>query len=248
MELTRWDIVLWISGYVGNICLMAVLIAKRRYKNFPWFTVFLANELIQDPLLALIHRYGSVRQYGYTYWLLDLLDSLILIVVIFELSRAITRAIDENRGVFRPREVFWLVVVLLVIGVMCWVYGPSMPKLVVTLALKAATMSTVIMFGLTGYVFLVAFFYGVRFRVHAVAITYGLTAYVLTRMVVYFSVMGSPSAELWEQLARWSKPVYALTLFVWSFMLWLDEPERKLSTHMHALMSKTRSLERAQAK
>jgi hypothetical protein len=248
MELTRWDIALWIGGYVGSICLMAVLVAKRRYKTFPWFTVFLANELIQDPLLALINHYGSKKQYFYSYWSLDLLDSLILVVVIFELSRAITRAINENRGVFRSRELFWLMAGLVLIGVMCWMSAPSQERPIITLAFKAATTSSVIMCGLTGYVLLVVFFYGVRFRVHAVAITYGLTAYVLTRMMIYFSVMSSPNADLWEKLARWSKPVYALSLFVWSFMLWLDEPERKLSTQMHALLSKTRSLERAQVK
>ena len=107
MQLTHWDIILWISGYVGNICLMAVFCAKKRYKAFPWFSLFLANELIQDPLLALVEHYGSAKHYFYAYWSLDVLDSLLLIFVIFELAKAVIRAVDENRGVFRPLEIQW---------------------------------------------------------------------------------------------------------------------------------------------
>ena len=59
-------------------------------------------------------------------------------------------------------------------------------------------MVSITMCGLTVYVFLAAFFYGVRFRVHAVAITYGLTAYSLTRMLVYVAVLNTGSAEVWE--------------------------------------------------
>jgi signal transduction histidine kinase len=241
MELTRWDIVLWISGYVGNICLMAVLLAKRRYRAFPWFTLFLANELVQDPLLALIARYGAAKYYFYTYWTLDVLDSLLLLFVIFELAKSVMRAIDENQGVFQSLEMQWLVAALLLVGMACWIFLPGVPHpmtlkhtipiLMVNLAFKAATTSSVIMCGLACYFFRAIFLYGVRFRVHAAAIAYGLTAYVLTRMLVYVSVLNTGSRYLWDLLSRWSKPLYILVLLVWSLMLWLDEPKRKISVN-----------------
>jgi hypothetical protein len=248
MEVSHWDIILWISGYVGNICLMAVLLAKRRYQAFPWFTFFLANELVQDPLLALIAHYGSAKHYFFAYWSLDVLDSLFLVFVIFELAKAVTRVIDQNKSLFRSHDAFWLVAVLLITGVSCWVLGPSLPKPIVTLAFKAATMTSIIMCGLIVYVFLAAFFYGLRFRVHAVAIAYGLTAYVLIRMLVYVAVLNTGSAEVWEWLSRWSKPLYILMLFGWSLMLWLEEPNRKVSPEMHSMILRTRSIERAQSK
>jgi hypothetical protein len=248
MELTHWDIILWISGYFGNICLMAVLCAKKRYKAFPWFTLFLANELVQDPLLALIAHYGSAKHYFYAYWSLDLLDSLLLLFVIFELSRVVMRVIDENKRVFRSHDLFWLAVALPITGISCWVLAPRLPNPIVTLAFKAATMTSITMCGLTVYVFLAAFFYGVRFRVHAVAITYGLTVYALTRMLVFVAVLNTGSAEVWEFLSRWSKPLYILILFGWSFMLWLEEPKRKVSPEMQALIMRARYIERAQSR
>lgn len=248
MELGHWDIILWISGYVGNICLMAVLCAKKRYKAFPWFTMFLANELVQDPLLALIAGYGSAKHYFYAYWSLDVLDSLFLVFVIFELAKAVIRAINDNEGVFRPLEMQWVAAALLLGGIACWIFLPSLPRPIVTLAFKAATTSTVIMCGLTCYVFLAIFFYGVRFRVHAAAIAYGLTAYVLTRMLVYVAVLNTGSTEVWEWLARWSKPLYILMLFGWSLMLWLEEPKRKITTGMHTLIVRMRAIEHAQSK
>jgi FtsH-binding integral membrane protein len=81
-----------------------------------------------------------------------------------------------------------------------------------------------------------------------VAIAYGLTAYVLIRMLVYVAVLNTGSAEVWELLSRWSKPLYILMLFGWSLMLWLEEPKRKVSTEMHAMILRTRSIERAQSK
>ena len=248
MQLSHWDIILWISGYVGNICLMAVLLAKRRYKAFPWFTLFLTNELIQDPLLALVEHYGSAKHYFYAYWSLDVLDSLFLFFVIFELAKAVIRAIDENDGVIRPLEMRWVAATLLLVGIVCWKFIPSLPHPIVTLAFKAATTSSVIMCGLMCYVFLAIFFYGVRFRVHAAAISYGLTAYVMTRMLVYVGVLNTGSQDVWELLSRWSKPLYILMLFVWSLMLWLEEPKRKISTEMHKLIVRMRSIERAPSK
>jgi len=248
MELNHWDIILWISGYVGNICLMAVLCAKKRYKAFPWFTLFLANELVQDPLLALLARYGAAKHYFYTYWFLDVLDSLLLLLVIFELARTVTRVIDEFKNMFRSHDLFWLAAALLITGISCWTLAPELPNPIVTLAFKAATMTSITMCGLTVYVFLAAFFYGVRFRVHAVAITYGLTAYALTRMLVYVAVLNTGSADAWELLSRWSKPLYILMLFGWSLMLWLEEPDRKLSPEMHAQKARTRYIERAQSR
>jgi hypothetical protein len=248
MELNHWDIILWISGYVGNICLMAVLCAKKRYKAFPWFTLFLANELVQDPLLALLAHYGSAKHYFYTYWSLDVLDSLLLLLVIFELSRTVTRVIDEYKNIFRPRDLFWLAAALLITVISCLALAPRLPNPIVTLALKAATMASITMCGLTVYVFLAAFFYGVRFRVHAVSITYGLTAFSLTRMLVYVAVLSTGSADVWELLSRWSKPVYILMLFGWSLMLWLEEPKRKISPEMCELIVRTRYIERAQSR
>jgi hypothetical protein len=248
MELNHWDIILWVSGYVGNVCLMAVLCAKKRYRAFPWFTLFLANELVQDPLLALLVRYGSAKHYFYAYWGLDVLDSLLLLFVIFELSRTVTRVIDKNKNVFRPHDLFWLAAALLATGISCWALAPRLPNPIVTVAFKAATMTSITMCGLTVYVFLAAFFYGVRFRVHAVAITYGLTVYSLTRMLVYVAVLNTGSAEVWELLSRWSKPLYILMLFGWSFMLWLEEPKRKISSEMYELRERTRYIERAQSR
>jgi hypothetical protein len=248
MELNHWDVILWITGYVGNICLMAVLCAKKRYKAFPWFTLFLANELVQDPLLALLSHYGSAKHYFYAYWSLDVVDSLLLLLVIFEVSRTVTRVIDAYKNVFRPHDLFSLAAVLLITVISCWALAPKLPNPIVTLAFKTATMTSITMCGLTVYVFLAAFFYGVRFRVHAVAITYSLTAYALTRMLVYLAVLNTGSADAWELLSRWSKPLYILMLFGWSLMLWLEEPERKISREMYELKVRTRHIERAQSR
>src|SRR3954469_12882259 len=248
MELNHWDIILWVSGYVGNVCLMAVLCAKKRYKAFPWFTLFLANELVQDPLLALLVRYGSAKHYFYAYWWLDVLDSLLLLIVIFELSRTVTRVIDKNKNVFRPHDMFWLAAAVLITAISCWALAPSLPKPIVTLAFKAATITSITMCGLTVYAFLATFLYGVRFRVHAVAISYGLTAYALIRMLVYVAVLNTGSAEPWDLMSRWSTPLYVLMLFGWSLMLWLEEPKRKISSEMYELTVRTRYIERAQSR
>jgi len=248
MELNHWDIILWVSGYVGNLSLMAVLCAKKRYRAFPWFTLFLANELVQDPLLALLVRYGSARHYFYVYWGLDVVDSLLLLIVIFELSRGVTRVIHTNKNVFRPHDLVWLATAVLITGISCWALAPTLSDAMVTLAFKAATMTSLTMCGLTVYAFLAAFFYGVRFRVHAVAITYGLTAYSMTRMLVYVAVLNIATTDAWEVLSRWSKPLYIVMLFGWSLMLWLEEPKRKISSEMYELTVRTRYIERAQSR
>jgi hypothetical protein len=67
-------------------------------------------------------------------------------------------------------------------------------------------------------------------------------------MLIYFAVLNTGSAEAWELLSRWSKPLYILMLFGWSLMLWLEEPKRKISSEMYELTVRTRYIERTQSR
>ena len=55
-----WDYLLWLTGFLLNLGLLCVLLHKRRFQKFPWFTLLIAQDVhdldglnvVADHLLA----------------------------------------------------------------------------------------------------------------------------------------------------------------------------------------------------
>src|ERR1700756_2635845 len=62
------DYLLWINGGIGYIALAAVLVIKKRYRTFPWFSALLASDMLQTLLLTTVCATQHALRYFYTYW------------------------------------------------------------------------------------------------------------------------------------------------------------------------------------
>lgn len=78
---------------------------------------------------------------------------------------------------------------------------------------------------------LTTFLEGIRLRVHSQALAYGLLFYFSGKLVVLLAIVFGGSSS-WTPLQEIVKPLYVVCLFVWSVLLWFDEPKRVLSTEM----------------
>lgn len=242
MNLTHLDLILWISGYAGYICLLAVLFLKRRYLLYPWFAALVAEEMLTDGLLALICRYGTHRQYFVAYWTCDIVDSLLTVAVVYEVARHLVRLI-HIKNVIDPRELRWLSIAMLMLsGFLCWRFAPHLAKPLANVALRIDVFSSVLLLGLTGVICLAVYFYGVRFSVHASVIAYGLALYALGRVPRFASVLTTGNEDLWATLDACAIATYVVVLFTWAIVLWREEPQRKLTPYMQSLLSQAHVL------
>ncbi len=97
-------------------------------------------------------------------------------------------------------------------------------------------MSSICVGGVTSLLILVTFFFGLRFRIHAQAVLYGLALYMFGKLWVHTLLLLLGDLQHWSALEVSLKPVYHMTLLIWIACLWFEEPEVKLTPEMQRLM------------
>jgi len=219
-----WDNVLWLTGFALNLGLLCVLLHKRRFQKFPWFTLLIAQDAVQTIVLFYVHRYPRIN--FYTYWGFEALDALLRLLVLYEVARLLLAQFGMSiSGVARR---YWSVIVVLVgvLSAFAWL-TPSSPHLPVMLALRISQMSSLCVGGVTSLLILATFFFGLRFRIHAQAVLYGLALYMFGKLWVHTLLLLLGNLQQWSALEVSLKPVYHLTLLIWIACLWFEEPEVK---------------------
>ena len=228
-----WDNALWLTGFALNLGLLCVLLHKRRFQKFPWFTLLIAQDAVQTIVLFGVHKYPRIN--FYTYWGFEALDALLRMLVLYEVARLLLAQCGMSiSGVARR---YWSVIVVLV-GVLfafAWL-TPSSPRLPVMLALRIGQMSSICVGGVTSLLILITFFFGLRFRIHAQAVLYGLALYMFGKLWVHTLLLLMGDLQHWSALEVSLKPVYHMTLLIWIACLWFEEPEVRPTPEMQRLM------------
>ena len=71
MHLSHLDSFFWLSGLVGHVTLLFVLLYRGRMRSFPLFTALIADNILKTTTLYLIYpraQTGYSYAYFYTYW------------------------------------------------------------------------------------------------------------------------------------------------------------------------------------
>lgn len=233
MNMGSWDNVLWLTGFALNLGLLCVLLHKRRFQKFPWFTLLIAQDAVQTIVLFGVHKYPRIN--FYTYWGFEALDALLRMLVLYEVAHLLLAQCGMSvSGVARR---YWSVIVVLV-GVLlafAWL-TPSSPRLPVMLALRIGQMSSICVGGVTSLLILITFFFGLRFRIHAQAVLYGLALYMFGKLWVHTLLLLMGDLQHWSALEVSLKPVYHMTLLIWIACLWFEEPEVRPAPEMQQLI------------
>jgi hypothetical protein len=228
-----WDNVLWLTGFALNLGLLCVLLHKRRFQKFPWFTLLIAQDAIQTIVLFCVHKHPRVNFYAY--WGFEALDAVLHLLVLYEVGRLLLAQFGMSiTGVARR---YWSVVVVLVGALVAFAwFTPSSPYLPIKVALRIGQMSSICVGGVTSLLIVATFFFGLRFRIHAQAVLYGLALYMFGKLWVHTLLLLLGNLQQWSALEVSLKPVYHLTLLIWIACLWFEEPELKPAPEMHELM------------
>jgi len=77
MQLTGLDLLFWAAGLGAHLMLLCVLLIRRRFRDFPIFTLFILSNIGRTVALFLVQLYGNKTSYFYTYWSLAILDTVL---------------------------------------------------------------------------------------------------------------------------------------------------------------------------
>jgi hypothetical protein len=110
------QLVLWYFAPAGQVIVAIVMIRHRLIREVPWFFAYTIFHLIQFVVMIATYHY-SYSAYFYSYWTMEGLDVLLVLVVIQEIYDQAFRPFEALRGLstglFR-----WAVIVLLGISLL----------------------------------------------------------------------------------------------------------------------------------
>jgi hypothetical protein len=233
MNLGTWDYALWLAGFALNLGLLCVLLHKRRFQKFPWFTLLIAQDAAQTIVLFWVHKYPAINFYAY--WSFEAVDALLRLMVLYEVARVLLAQCGLTvSGLIRHYWSFFVVLVAALVA-FAW-FTPSSPYLPIKVALRIGQMSSVCVGGLTSLLIVATFFFGLRFRIHAQAVLYGLALYMFGKLWVQTLLLLMGDLQQWSALEVSLKPVYHMTLLIWIACLWFEEPEVKSAPEAQRMM------------
>ena len=244
MSLSSWQAWNWLIGFVGYLVLMSVVLRRRRYRTFPWFTFLLAQEIVQTIVLYVVHRAAPASTYFYVYWICELLEAAVRVVVLFELAHTTARLLRENA----TERIRLLMNACVIAAAICagLVLGLHTPGSAMMAASIKISLCTSILSGLLIISFvLTTFFEGIRSRIHSQALAYGMFLYFSGKLVAELGLLFG-GTHLWTTMQNYTQPLYVACLFAWSAILWFDEPRRVLTEEMDLLQKTCADMERRQ--
>lgn len=123
MHVSGLDNVLWISGIVGALLLLMILISRQLYKAFPILAILVAWNAICDPLLVMVaywHNGQFSHYYFQTYYLFEICDYALQLGVLLEIAANVIRPVGQA---FTKKLLFGLVGAMLLIGIGAFLFA-----------------------------------------------------------------------------------------------------------------------------
>ncbi len=228
-------ILLWAASFGMNVLLLAVLVAKKRWRVVPWFTGWILFSILTTAVLYFGRRYGSTALYRGLYWGSAFLDVVLQLAVIVEIAGFVFRRGEAWVGNTRKRLAASAVVVAAVAVVLAFSITPAADSARDALYSRASLFVTILVTGLFMAVMAVSQQAGVSWQ--NLVIREGLGFLVLNLVSFITDTLHAywRTAEHFGDLEHLRIACYIGTLAYWIVVFWLpnktpsvvDEKTRK---------------------
>jgi hypothetical protein len=237
MQLSLFARVLWATGFCELLVLLLVLLVRRRWHTFPFFTAYMAFQAMETIVLYSIHRWSGPRVYYRAYWAGCFLDLLLQLSVVFELSRIVLK--PTGTWVRDARRMFLLVALAgtLIAAAVSFGVNPTRPTTLDNWIEKGNLFSAMLNAQLFFAMGLASTRLGLAWRHHVMGIATGWMLWASVDLLTEagYSYLG-PS---WHGVVLDNIRILtfqAATIY-WTINLWLPEPkERTLSPQMQSYL------------
>lgn len=230
MHLTDLDLLFWAAGFVAHFILLSVLLIRRRYRQFPYFTTFVLANILRTIALFFVRSLGAGSAYFYTFWSLGLFDTLLQISVVYEMYSLTFRPLGAWALDMRT-TLKWLVVSTIgVAAALTWLAAPNARLWMQVAVIKGSFFSSVCMSELFVGMIALSVKAGLPWKTHVARISQGLGLYSGLDVLIeaghsYFGVIGS--AQIYTMLSHTRMSAYLVCVGYWIVMLWRKEPDAR---------------------
>jgi hypothetical protein len=184
MHLTGLDLLFWAAGFAGHIVLLSVLCIRRRVKSFPFFTAFIATNILRTIALYVIWHFGTKSTYFYSYWYLAILDFALQLCVVYELASRTFRP----RGVW-AKDVRRSFIVLgslsiVIAAALAWLANPPTRLWVQVVVIRGSLFSAALMSELFAGMMALSVTVGLPWKTHVASIAQGFGIYSIIEVPI----------------------------------------------------------------
>lgn len=225
MLLTGTDNLLWAAGLLGHLCLLGVLLAKGRARQFPLFTALIVSNVLRTCLLKMLLKNQDLYLQA---WLgANLLDCVLQLGVTYEVAshtfRPLGRWAPDTRN-----AILLLLGASLALGFALTLWaspaqGTALQSFVIRGNFFASALQTELFVGML----VLAATVGLPWKTHVARIAYGLGGFSLVGVLVgaAFSMYGKMD-HMPERSAviHTRQSLYMVCLLFWVVTLWREAP------------------------
>jgi hypothetical protein len=232
MHLSHLDSFFWLSGLLGHLALLFVLLFRGRSHRFPRFTALIAANIVKSITLYLIYPRnipkGYPYLYFYTYWGFAVLDIFLQSAVVYEIASSVFRPLGAWAFDLR-RHLIWLIALSFCIAIaLAWLSLPQAHNWKETLVIRGSLFSAALLAELFVGMTALSVTAGLPWKTHAARIAQGLGVYSVFCIVVeagnsYFGLVNGTTVSMILTQARMA--LYLVCLIYWIITLYLQEPQ-----------------------
>jgi len=207
--------------------LFAILIFRRRWREFPVFTIYMGFETVQNPTLYLIFQHGSSGLYKEVYWSSVLIEFVLELGIISEIARIVLRPTGTWVHDARKQFIFWGALGILIAATLPFLVTPPAATLLHRLEVRGDLFTSLVICELIAVVTRTSKNLGLGWRNHVMALGNGWTAWAVAAILVdgLHSYFGAE--RYFAELEHARMVVYLAVLGYWTVQFWLQEPARQ---------------------
>src|SRR5579872_1311888 len=86
MHPTGFDLFTWAASFTGNALLAIVLFFRGRARSFPFFTLYILYQVVDNIASYFVIRAASFATYQHYYWSVNLLEEVLRLLVFYEVA------------------------------------------------------------------------------------------------------------------------------------------------------------------
>jgi peptidoglycan/LPS O-acetylase OafA/YrhL len=237
MNFSTVDNALWAASLIGHVALVLILVLRRKLRQFPVFSTFIAFSALVTILLFFVHRFGTNHQYFLAYWITGGANYLFQVGLIVEIARNVLR--PTGRWVLEARKSFliWAAVGLGIAAIMAYELGPSQSKGIELWDTRITVFTALMTCGLFLAMMTAANRLGLRWRSQVYAVGQGLFIWSLISLfgdVAHTALGWNREFVVLDYVQMFA---YLAVVVFWGITFWFPEKERaELSPEIRAYL------------
>lgn len=227
MNLSRVAELIWVGSFVGHVALLIVLLIRRRWREFPVFSGYIAFHAVETPILYALYSHHLHVWYARVYWTGALIDFAFQLGIVFEVARIVMKPTGTwMRDARRQFLIGGAGGLLLAAGLTWWLVPPGTHGLE-RLEMKGNLFAAFLICELFLIISSTARKMGLGWRNHVLAVAQGFGAWIIVSLASealhgYFG-----RSKYFSPLVYLHQWVYIGALIYWIVQMWRPEPERR---------------------